>query len=375
MPRTPQIPLFRVRMPERAAQVVGEALVGGQLSGGAAVDAFEGALGRFIGNPIVLATCDGSAALTLALACAGVRPGDEVLVSPLSCLATTAPIVNLAARPVWCDIDPATGMLDAIRLPPHPGSRVRAILAYHWSGDPADLDGVRAYADRHGIAAVDDASEALGAQWHGRRLGATAMDYTVLSFHAVKHITTIDGGALLCRREESRVRARRLRRFGIDSATFRLPNGDLDPSSDVAEVGWNFGMNGVAAALGLLQLADVESAIARHRENGAWFDHALAGIPGLTLLARPPHAASAYWTYALRAERRDDLVRMLHAGGIGAQRLHVRNDAYSGFAGARHAGALAGVEIFDRENLAIPCGWWVGAGEREAIASRIRAGW
>jgi dTDP-4-amino-4,6-dideoxygalactose transaminase len=369
------VPLFKVRMPERAAQVVGEALGGGQLSGGATVDAFEGALGKFIGNPLALATCDGPAALTLALACAGVRPGDEVLVSPLSCLSTTAPIANLAAQPVWCDVDPSTGMLDPSRLPAHPGPRARAVLAYHWSGDPADLDGVRAYADHHGIAALDDASEALGARWRGRQLGATAMDFTVLSFHAVKHVTTIDGGALLCRREADLSRARRLRRFGIDSATFRLPNGDLDPSSNVAEVGWSFGMNSVAAALGQLQLADAEAAIARHRENGAWFDRALGGIPGLTLLARTPHAASSFWTYALRAERRDDLVRMLHSKGIGAQRLHVRNDAYSGFAAARAAGALAGVEIFDRENLAIPCGWWVDAEKREAIASCIRAGW
>ena len=370
-----RIPLFKVRMPEGAAQVVGEALASGQLSGGAAIAAFEAALGRFIGNPLALATCDGPAALTLALACAGVRAGDEVLVSPLSCLATTAPIANLGAQPVWCDVDPATGMLDASRLPAQPGERVRALLVHDWTGDAADFDGACAYAERNGLAAIDDASEALGAQWRGRRLGATATDFTVLSFHAVKHITTIEGGALLCRSGERLEQARRLRRFGIDSATFRLPNGDLNAASDIAQLGWGFTMNSVAASLGLLQLAGAEAALARHRENGAWFDRALAGVPGLTLLARSPHASSAYWTYALRAERRDALIRMLHSQGIGAQRLHVRNDVYSGFAGARRADGLAGVELFDRENLAIPCGWWVGDAEREAIAARIRAGW
>ena len=369
------IPLFKVRMPEGAARVVAEALASGQLSGGPAVDAFEASIAGFTGNPLALATADGPAALTLALACAGVGAGDEVLVSPLSCLATTAPIANLGARPVWCDVDPSTGMLDPARLPARPGERVRALLLHHWSGDAADVDGARAYADRHGIAAIDDASEALGAQWRGRPVGAGAMDFTVLSFHAVKHVTTIDGGALLCRRGPDLERARRLRRFGIESASFRLPNGDLNPASDIVELGWSFAMNGVAAALGRLQMEQAGEVVARHRENGAWYEHALKGIAGVTLLARPAHAASAYWTYALRAERRDDLVRMLHAHGIGAQRLHVRNDAYSGFAGARSAGELPGVELVDRENLAIPCGWWVGAGEREAIAQRIRAGW
>jgi len=375
MARIPSIPLFKVSMPEGAARVVADVLASGQLAGGATVDAFETALGGFIGNPLALATSDGSAALTLALACAGVRAGDEVLVSPLSCLATTAPIANLGARPVWCDVDPATGMLDFARLPAQPGDRVRALLLHHWSGDAADLDAARAYADRHCIAAIDDASEALGAQWRGRPVGAGATDFTVLSFHAVKHITTIEGGALLCRRGQDLERARRLRRFGIDTASFRLPNGDLNPASDVVELGWSFAMNGVAASLGKLQVERAGAVLARHRENGAWYERALAGIAGLTLLTRPAHAASAYWTYAVRAQRRDDLLRMLHAHGIGAQRLHVRNDAYGGFSGARSAGELPGVDLFDRENLAIPCGWWVGTDEREAIAQRIRAGW
>lgn len=362
-------------MPGNGVQAVAAALASGQLAGGPAVDAFEAALGRFIGNPRVLATCDGSAALTLALACAGVRAGDEVLVSPLSCLATTAPIANLGAQPVWCDVDPATGMLDAQRLPADPGPRVRALLVHHWAGYPADLDALRAYADRHGIAAIDDASEALGAEWRGARIGNTGMDFTVFSFHAVKHLNTIEGGALLCRREADLARARRLRRYGIDAATFRLPGGDLNPASDIPEIGWSFGMNSVAAALGALQLEDAAAVVAQHRENGEWYDGAFAGAGDALPLARAAHARPAYWTYALRAQRRDDLVRKLHAHGIGAQRLHVRNDAYAAFAGARREGTLAGVGQFDRDNLAIPCGWWVGAGEREAIADCIRAGW
>ena len=134
-------------------------------------------------------------------------------------------------------------------------------------------------------------------------------------------------------------------------------------------------MNNIAATIGLEQFHNIDAIVKRHRENGAYFQNALAHIPGITLLARREDAISGYWTYSMRAERRDDLVRKLVIYGIGSQRLHLRNDKYSCFASSISKDPLPGVDIFDRENLSIPCGWWVGSRERETIASCIRAGW
>ena len=132
-------------------------------------------------------------------------------------------------------------------------------------------------------------------------------------------------------------------------------------------------MNEIAAALGLEQLRHIDNIVARHRDNGKYYDATLAGIPGLHLLKRRNDSVSGFWTYALCAERRDSLILKLHSYGIGAQRLHLRNDGYSCFAGANRD--MPGVAEFDAHNINIPCGWWVSDEERELITECIRSGW
>lgn len=392
----PFIPLFKVFMAESAHAALKPVLASGQLAAGRQVAEFEARLGAWLGAPDAVALADASGALMLALYLAGVRPFDEVIASPLACSATLMPIANLFARPVWCDIDPLTGMPNADNIAGLISEKTRAILLYHWSGDVADVGGVMALARRHGVKLVEDASESLGAEWRGHRLGGEA-DFTVFSFYATKHITTGEGAALLAADPLMAKAARHLRRFGIDPAKFRLPDGDLNPAFDIPLAGFNFPMNEIAATLGLEQLPHADGIKTRHRANGQYYDAVLAETPGLHLLARRNDSVSAYWTYALRAERRDDLIRKLLSHGIGAQRLHLRNDNYSCFgAGARElpgvavdghpqgvplrgfgggARELPGVALFDAQNLSIPCGWWVGDEERKRVVECIRSGW
>lgn len=133
-------------------------------------------------------------------------------------------------------------------------------------------------------------------------------------------------------------------------------------------------MTSLVAALGLQQLDGAAARVRRHQEHGRFFDRALRGIAGLTLLTRPDECRSSYWTYAFRAERRDDLVRKLVERGIGAQRLHLRVDTYGCFAEARRDG-LDGVDLFDRENIAIPSGWWLSDADRDEIVACLKSGW
>jgi perosamine synthetase len=369
------IPLFKVHMPALAHAALKATLDSGQLAHGAQVEGFERKLAAYTGNERVCALSEVSGALTLALFMAGVRPQDEVILSPMVCLATSMPVANLFARPVWCDIEPATGMLDPARIADLVTPRTRAILACHWSGDVADLEALQRAARKHGLKLVEDASEAFGAEYRGAKLGNNGSDFCIYSFSAVRQITAGDGAALFCAGAENHQQARRLRRYGIHQPSFRLADGDLNPASDIPLPGFNFYMNNIAATIGQEQFAYVDDLVARQRANGRYYDGALAGIAGLGLLARRADAVSGYWTYSLRVERRADLARKLREYGIGCQRLHLRNDHYSCFARDRRDADLPGVDRFDRENLSIPCGWWLGAEERERVVACIRSGW
>ena len=370
-----QVPLFRTHIPPRVEVLIGETLRSGYIAQGTKVAEFETRLGAFLGAPQICSASESSAAITLALYAAGVRPGDEVIVSPMSCLATTMPIANLFARPVWCDIDPATGMLDPARAAAFVTERTRALLAYHWSGNVADLKALREFTRAHGIKLIADASEAFGAEHAGRRLGAPEADYTIYSFAAVRHITSGEGAAIVVADAEDFERTKRLRRYGIDPASFRLANGDLNPASDIAVAGFNYAMNNIDATLAIAQLEHAEPIIDRYRNNGRYYGAELAGVPGLSLLRETAQTTSAYWTYSLRVERRADLMRKLHEQGIGCQRLHLRNDRYTCFAASRRAEPLPGVDAFDLDNLSIPCGWWVTDEQRAGIVECIRSGW
>lgn len=366
------ISLFKPFMAESAHAALKSVLASGQLVAGRQVAEFESQLAAWLGVPDAVALVDASSALTLALYLAGVRPGDEVIASPLACSATLMPIANLFAKPVWCDVDPLTGMPTPDNIAGLISEKTRAILLYHWSGDVADIGGVAALSRQRGVKLVEDASEALGAEWRGHRLGGEA-DFTVYSFYATKHITTGEGAALLAADPQMVKTARHLRRFGIDPTKFRLPNGDLDPAFDIPLAGFNFAMNEIAATLGLEQLQHADEIITRHRANGQYYDAALAEIVGLRLLKRREDSISGFWTYSLLAERRDDLIRKLLSHGIGAQRLHLRNDGYSCFGGGVRE--LPGGAAFDALNLSIPCGWWVGDAERESVVECLRSGW
>ncbi|MBI3446834.1 MAG: DegT/DnrJ/EryC1/StrS family aminotransferase [Magnetospirillum sp.] len=366
------VPLLKVAMPDTARAAAAQVLGSGFIAQWAKVAAFEAALAGFFGNPNVAAVSDPSGALALALRMAGVGQGDEVIVSPMACTATTMPIAAIGARPAWCDVDSASGMPGAEQIECRVGPRTRAILVYHWSGEVADLGSIRAMAARHGIAVIEDASEAFGAEHAGMRLGHSGSFATIYSFQAVRHLSTGEGGAMVFTDPAQCQRARRLRKFGIDGGSFRTGDGEINMESDIPEPGLYLPMNEVAAAIGLAQMDEIEARLARYRDNGAFLMERLAGVPGLDLPPRRQGDRPGLWTFSLQAEGRDQLAAKLRGAGIGCQRLHIRNDRYSCFGTMAD---LPGAARFESRTLSIPCGWWVGDEDRERMAACIRAGW
>ena len=367
------IPLYRVHMPPEAHAALRDVMYSGQIAGGPNVDRFEAMLQAYVGNPHITSASDVSSSIALCLYMAGVRPGDEVLASPMACLATNTAVKNLFARIVWCDIDPLTGNIDPADVERQISPGARAILVYHWAGDPVDLDTINALARRHGLRVVEDAGEALGAEYKGRKIGNTGTDFAVFSFHAIRHITTGEGAVIAFANADDFERGRWLKRYGIHRPSFRDEWDEINPASDIAEAGYNTYMNHLAATIGITQMAHLPDVVGRHQANGRYYDEALRGIAGITLLQRLSETTSAYWVYTFCAERRDDLLRHLRAWGIYTSKVHLRNDIYTCFEDARRE--LPGVDYFEQHHLCIPSGWWVTDEDREYIVATIKRGW
>lgn len=253
--------------------------------------------------------------------------------------------------------------------------KTKAIVFSHWSGDVGEIERIHRLAMSRGIALIEDASEAFGATLDGQPLNARFADYTVYSFGPVRQITCGEGAVLIANTPDKLERLRRIRRYGIDQKTFRLESGDLNPASDIPRAGFNFPFNNIGATLGIRQLSETPAVIERYRSNGAYYENALQGTPGLNPLNRRINCQSGYWTFSFRAENRDALVRKLVAAGISCQRLHVRNDRYTFLSQGNASEDLPGVTVFDRENISIPVGWWLTDADRQLIASSIREGW
>jgi perosamine synthetase len=367
------IPLYKVHMPPETQEMLGTVLFSGQIAHGNNVMEFEKELQEYIGNPYITTTRDVSTSIELCLYMAGVRPGDEVLASPMACLATNLPVLNLFAKVRWVDIDPLSGNLSPEDLKNEISPRTKAILTYHWAGNPVNILAINSIAHQFNLPVIEDAGEALGAEYQGEKIGNTDTDFTIFSFHAIRHITTGDGAAIAFGNKQSFERAGWLKRYGIHQPTFRDEWGEINPSSDIPEAGYNHYLNHLAATIGLAQIKHLPEIVHKHQENGIYFDEMLKNIPGITVLRRQPQTKSAYWVYTLLAEQRDSLLKYLRSNGIYASKVHYRNDAYSCFGEPDRK--LPGVSAFQDKSLSIPCGWWVTAEDREYIVDVLQRGW
>ena len=363
----PQIPLFRVSMPPRDELMprLERVLYSGMIGEGEEVRRFEERFGAWLGGRPVLSFASGTVALHTALMMAGVKAGDQVISTAMTAEPTNMAIKHCGAEIVWADVDPMTGNLDPASVAAAMTPRTRAIIVVHYGGMPADLDRLRQVAADAGVVLIEDAAHALGARHRGLPIGGSGA-MTMFSFQAIKHMTTVDGGMLAIDDPERLAEGRRLRWFGIDRQQDRL-------TVEVAEVGYKYHMNNVTAAIGLAQMDHIDGVIARHIDNGRYFDRALAQMPGLTPSPHPPHVEPSYWFYTVLAERSGDLQRALAASGIASSKIHRRNDLHPVFASSRRP--LPGLDRFWESALHIPCGWWVDDVARERIVAALRKGW
>ncbi len=332
---------------------------------GAYVDRFERAVAEAVGVAHGVAVMNGTAALHLALRIAGVQAGDEVLVSDLTFIAPANAIRYLDAHPVFVDADPVTWQMDATRVEAflagscrregerlvnrETGRRVACLLPVDVAGHPVDLDPLLELARRYGLPLVEDASECLGAHYKDAPAGSRA-DMACLSFNGNKVITTGGGGMLLTNREDWARRAKYLSTTAKDDAV-EFVHG---------EVGYNYRMTNVLAALGCAQLEHLGPYVARKRAIAARYREGLAGIPGLLPMEEPPWARSIFWMYTVLV---DPAAYGLDSRGLlaelGARNIQARPLWQPMHLSPAHAGCqtLGGAvaERLNRQGLSIPC--------------------
>ena len=360
------IPLVKVAMPPREHLIpaLEEVLYGGMIAEGEDVYRFEAEFADAFRLPIALATSSGTGALHIALLLAGIAPGDEVITTSMTAEPTNTVILQCGATPIFADVDPETGNLDPISVASMVSRRTRAIVVVHYAGFPADLTALRQVADKNGIPLIEDAAHSLGASYAGQGIG-TIGDFAIFSFQAIKHMTTVDGGALTMRNVNAAGQARKLRWFGMAKG---IPRTEVD----IERVGFKYNMNNVCAVIGLEQLKTIQSRINRHIDNGRFFDREISAIPGLNVTRIDPECQPSYWLYTVLSEDSENVERCLAEIGVSASKLHRPNHYHSVFSSTRRP--LPGLDIYYRRLTHVPCGWWVTDADRESIVAALRKG-
>jgi perosamine synthetase len=311
---------------------VTEALQSGWLTGGPAVAAFEEAVARLCGVAHAVAVCNGTAALYCAMHALGVAPGDEVIVPPMTFCATANAVAYQGGEPVFADVMEKTLLLDPASVEASLTPHTKGIVAVDYAGQPCDYDALRAIADAHGLFLAADACHSLGGAWKGRPVGSLA-DVTCLSFHPVKHITTGEGGMILCDDPVLAETMRRFRNHGIDA----------DPAKraelgvwryDMGFLGHNYRITDIQCALGGSQLDKLPQWLTRRREVAAQYAQALRGMADVVPLEEAPGASHARHLYVVRIASkpkplRDAVLAGLRARGVQANVHYVPANMHS----------------------------------------------
>ena len=351
------------------AQALQRALDGGWVAPlGPEVDGFEAELAQASGRRFACALSSGTAALHLALINAGVKAGDRVLVSDLTFAATANAVLYLDATPVFVDSEEASWNMDpdllaeALADGPH---RYRAVVVVDLYGQCADYDNITRVCREAEVVLISDAAEALGAHYRGRPAGSFGAS-AILSFNGNKIVTTSGGGALVTDDEEAVRHARFLATQARDPA----------PHYEHSQLGYNYRLSNLLAALGRAQLADLSRRVERRREHNSFYRKALEGLPGFKFMPESAHCRSTFWLTALTVDpdeagvSREDLRLHLEALDIEARPVWKPMHLQPLYRDAPVIGGKVSERLFDL-GLCLPSGSNLSDGDRSRIAEAI----
>ena len=372
----PLIPITKPLLGDEEANAAAHAIRSGWIAQGPLVAQFERAIAERLGVAHVIATSNCTTSLHLALLCAGIGPGDEVIVPSFTFIATANAVLYVGARPIFVDIDPRTYNIDPNQIEQAITPRTKAIIPVAQIGLAADLDPILAIADRHGLKVVEDAAPALGATYRGRPIGAIS-PITCFSFHPRKSITTGEGGAITTNDDAVAARARVLRSHGASVSDLVRHNASAVIIESYDELGYNYRMTDIQAAIGIEQLKKLDGILAARQRLAERYNAHLAEIPGVTTPYAPDDAPHTYQSYCVQldlnrtAPRQEVMDRML-ALGIATRRgvMAIHEEPY--YVNTFGRVSLPVTEAATRETLLLPLYATMTEDEQDRVIDALR---
>ena len=349
------IPLFKPYMPAEFPEL-NSILHSGALAYGKWGKLFEQKLGEYIGETRITTVNSYNSAMLIALSVIGVKPGDEIIASPMSCLASNQPFATLNLKVVWADIDSKTGTLSPESVISKISSKTKAIFHNHYCGYLGYIDEINQIGKENGIVVVDDAIEAFGSEYKGKRMGNADSDMTVFSFQTVRLPNTIDGGAIAFNNDAFYKKAILIRDYGIDRSRFRDELGEISSICDISLPGYGATLSDVNSYLGVLQMQKIEKLIQIQRENAECWKRLIPDrIKNYEFVNMKSNQNPNHWVFGLLSADKIELIRQFRKEGYYASGVHLPNTYYTVF--GTH-GTLPGVNEFYSKFIAIPSGWW-----------------
>ena len=324
------IRLFSTNIPPGTAEAVADLIRSGWINRGEKATEFEEAFVKKFFYKYALSVTSCTSALRLAYTIAGAAPGSEVITTPYTMVATNTALLEAGFKPVFADIKYGTANIDPDDIGHRINDKTVGIAIVHYGGYPCDMDEIYNVASEHGLWIVEDAAQALGAKYRGHPVGDKS--FSCFSFQAIKHITTADGGMFVTNRRQVYEEAKERIWFGIDKdKRVASPLGKFP--EDITRLGFKYGMNDVAAVMGLEGLKAFDAAFARRRKIAGCYRQQLEGVDGLTLMEQERYKKSANWLFPVHVENRIAFAKAMRAEDIEVAVHNWRNDQYTLFGG------------------------------------------
>lgn len=350
------IPIFKPYMPNDILPELENILYSGQLAYGKYGKLFEIELANYIENPYILTINSYNQAMLMALSILGLKAGDEVIVSPVSCLASNQPFVIKGLKVVWADVNPMTGSLCVDDVKRKINSKTKAIFHNHFCGYLGHIKEINQLAKQHGLWVVDDCIEAFGSEYEGKKVGNLGTDLTIFSFQTVRLPNTVDGAAISFSSQELYAKAILIRDYGIDRTKFRRSTGEINPDCDVALEGYGATMSEINSYIGLKQMPDLESLLNKQRDNARLWKENIQEMSSIESVQLTENTDPNYWVYGVLCKNKEKALYDFRNENWYATSIHINNNIYSVFNNLEN---LKGVNDFMNSFLALPSGWWV----------------
>ncbi|WP_055106037.1 UDP-4-amino-4,6-dideoxy-N-acetyl-beta-L-altrosamine transaminase [Paenibacillus ihumii] len=322
--RSSLLPYGQQWLEEDDIAAVVNVLRGDFITQGPTIEAFESKVANYVGAKYAVAFANGTSALHGACFAAGIGEGDEVITTPITFLASSNCVLYQGGTPVFADIDIETYNVDPLEIESKITEKTKAIIAVDFSGQPVEVDRISMLARDHNLVFIQDAAHSLGAVYAGQKVGSLA-DMTMFSFHPVKHVTTGEGGIITTDSEEYYNKLLLFRNHGMTRDPEALIRNEGPWYYEMQELGYNYRMTDIQAALGLSQMSKIDRFIQRRKEIASIYNEQLSDLPGIILPKQLGQAQSSWHLYVTRWDpdqfrgSRKDWFEALRAEGIGVQ--------------------------------------------------------